>query len=298
MKVLVFGANGFIGKEVARAFGAKGDLVVCATRNGDGDVMVDLANSSDVARIIGEVSPDTIVNCAGVISVDADIHVNRRILQSILEGVLATERHSRVITIGSAASYGIVEGHHEDDPIQEETPLRAVSGYGLSKKLEEDFCMLFSRRHGLDVVVLRLFNCIGPGLKGRQLIPGLIRQIQEYRQNERSYVEVSRIDAKRDYVDVRDVARLVYKLASVSTHQYQVYNLGSGQATSTGDIYKVLAHQILGDISLPEIVNLSQSPEPRLASRADIHRIEAEFGWAPSLSLDQSIKDSISNEEQ
>ena len=189
--------------------------------------------------------------------------------------------------MGSAAEYGIVE--RKNIPVDEETPLNANSAYGLSKLKETTLALEYRSRHKLPITIARIFNPIGVSMHPRFLIPQIIGQIQEIEEGKRKSLEVSRLDTKRDYVSVKDVALAIKSLIG---HQplAAIYNIGSGRSTSN----KKLMELIINNSKLksrPKIVELSAEEPPLVATRADITRIQQEFGWHPIYSIEDTVKE-------
>lgn len=298
MKTLIFGANGFVGAEVSRRFKLVSE-VIQATRAGDDEsIAVDMFDIDAVKNAIHTYSPDLIINCAGVLSVNdnADLRINSRIVTNILDGVSEYTPSTRVILIGSAASYGIIQGS-ESGAVSEAQPLAAVSGYGFSKRLEEETALSLADDKGLDVVIIRLFNCIGLGMKDRFLLPSLVKQVDAVTDGQGRVIRASRFDAVRDYIDVRDVAEVIWLLSTKNELKHRVYNLGSGTGVSTEKLLDLILD--IKGISSDDVIkeNISNIPEPSFAMRADMSRIFAEFDWRPKISLKQTLEEVIKDDK-
>jgi len=93
----------------------------------------DLLNFENVFKIIEEVSPDQIYNFAGSFSNDYNVDYNVNVLlpKNILDSIINLKINTRVLLIGSAAEYGII--NEKDNPIKEDYKLNPVSIYGLTK---------------------------------------------------------------------------------------------------------------------------------------------------------------------
>src|SRR3954451_5540944 len=155
MKLLVFGATGFIGRHIQeRTTGAE---VVTVSREPDaGDVCLDLASAApvDVAMLLDDTAPDAVINCFGVTRGDAaDMVAGNVVSVSNLARGLAATRHAgmRLVHLGSAAEYGVVPVGR---PISETTPPNPVGPYGITKLAGTEIL----RTSWLDAVVLRVFN--------------------------------------------------------------------------------------------------------------------------------------------
>lgn len=283
MKVLVFGASGFIGKAIRKNLSNNHD-VIAAVRSqqiSQDEVTVDLLDKKSVKNAINEVQPDVIINSAGIVDPTADTMKNVTFTQNILEAVLESDVSvRRIIISGSAGEYGRIQ--ESELPVDESTPLRADAGYGLAKKLEEHVALAF-REKGLPVVVVRIFNPIGLGMAEKFLVSRIKRQIEEYLAGKRTTLEVGRKDSNRDYIAVDDIALAVRLLIEGNPTQ-GVYNIGSGVSMSNGELLQLMVSSSKIEDE-PEIVENSAEPEPLVASQADITRIQQEFRWKPQYSI-------------
>ncbi|MFZ2126037.1 MAG: NAD(P)-dependent oxidoreductase [Candidatus Microsaccharimonas sp.] len=290
MRVLIFGADGFIGRHVVEELSNISDLYTTTRRieNVDQRVLyVDLSNDQSVGEAIRVSNPDVIINCAGVIGNNADFQDNVLFTKHILEQASHLERKPRIILSGSASSYGFLRSLNEL-PVSEDTPLRAEIGYGLSKKQEEELAVSYADT-AVDVVVLRIFNPIGVGMAEKLLLPNIVKQLRES-----DIIEVSRLDAKRDYIDVRDVAK-AFAAAARKKAPHNVYNVGSGRSVSTREIIAKLV-EAAGVTKPSQLVETQEQPERLVASQADIRRIKNELEWEPEITIEETLRDILNHE--
>lgn len=296
MRILVLGANGFIGKNVADILAVRHN-VYRATRekksSQPNSVYVDLLQPDTILQALKQVEPDAIINCAGIIDTSLDTSLNvtftKNLLQSTVDSGCSIKR---IIISGSAGEYGLVEA--KNIPVKETTPLNASSGYGLAKLQEEQIALKYSKEQNLPVTVVRVFNPIGSGMAKRFLVPRLIEQIKAFNEGKAQAIEVSRLDSKRDYVSVKDIGGAMSKLIE-NEPKHSVYNIGSGNSTSNGELINL----ILKNSKLsrkPNIVETSDKEEPIVAIQADITRLIKEFGWQPKYTLDAVVKEILSDQ--
>jgi GDP-4-dehydro-6-deoxy-D-mannose reductase len=285
MRVLVFGAGGFLGAAVVKELAEHGHEVLDGSDLATGK-RIDLLDAEAVETYLHNALPEVIVNCAGIVGASVNVDSNARLTENILSAVKGLPKPMpRVIITGSAAEYGQVA----DLPVNEEAPFNAAGAYALSKVKEEQIALAMAEANSIDVTIVRLFNAVGPGMKSKFLIPGLLRQIKACQQGTEDSIELSRLDSARDYVDVRDVAQ-AYRLLIESKPARQVYNIGSGVSTTNGEILEMLIKNCTIP-TRPKIVETLSEPEVTVACQAEISRISQEFGWKPAHSLEQTIKD-------
>lgn len=292
MKALILGADGFVGRNVYAEFKNDSSIqTVSASRSGETDYMIDLQNPTSIRSVLEAEKPDVVINCAGVVSNDPNAYQNGEFCRNLLSEIVANGKpYPKVITSGSAAEYGVIDDVMK--PVGEDTGLLATSDYGKSKVDEEKIAHTYATQHDMRVVVVRIFNPIGPGMGERFILTSLINQIKKIRKGEGEAITVSRLDSTRDYVDVRDVAKAVHAIATSERNRYDTYNIGSGQPTSNGRLIK----QVLSSIELdknPTIIESRELPEPTYAAQADISRLKSEFGWEPKYNLETTVEDII-----
>ncbi len=286
MKIVVLGADGFIGSNVAQLLAEKHE-VVRATRNNH-DHNVDLTKPETILALLAKAKPQVIVNCAGVVGNDEKAALNVTFTTNLLEQAVASKLpFNKIIILGSAAEYGEVD--EANIPVKEDAPLNATSDYALSKMRETATAISYRESHSLPVVAARIFNPIGVGMNPKFLVPQIIKQIMEIREGKRTLIEVNRLDSKRDYVNVKDIAQAIKVIIELDA-KYPVYNVGSGKATSNGELIEL----ILNNSKLsnrPEIIETSGQTEPLVAIQADISRLRKEFSWQPVFTLEETIKE-------
>ncbi len=285
-KVLIIGARGFIGRNLAAKL--EGQYQVVAASSGDAlTVKVDLSDPSSIRTALANAQADYIVNCAGVAQNTAKAELNVTYTCNLMQEIIRSGQNpQRVVILGSAGEYGAVKD--EELPVSEDVPLRAQSRYGVSKIREVEEALKFRFQHAIPVVVARVFNPIGLGMPSHQLVPSIMRQVQQVKAGERAAIEVHRIDSERDYVDVRDVAGAVGALLA-GAPSHCVYNVGSGRATSNGELVRMILDRSAG-CSGTQVREISPLKEPQFASAANIRLIKDDLGWEPMYSLEQAIE--------
>ena len=292
MKVLVIGSNGFIGSQVVLALASKHE-VYCAARGLTGDARdysIDLEDPRSIKKVLINVKPEVIVNCAGVVDNSEKAQLNPIFTANLIDVILSSGiKLKQLIISGSASEYGVVDA--KNIPVSEDVPLYADSGYGLSKLNETKLALEARAKHTLPIVVARIFNPIGLGMHERLLIPRIIKQIQEIKQGSRDEIEISRLDTKRDYISVKDVALAISTIVG-SNPKETVYNIGSGKSTTTRELIDFILRYINLPVK-PKIVETLANAEPIVAECADISRIHKEFGWKPLNTVEATVKEIV-----
>ena len=235
IKVLLTGATGALGQSLAsRLRDSPVDYTVFAPgRRGQGDTL-DLRNADEIFGTIGRTRPDLIIHLAATFSNEFDeaFAMNVDSARQILGAVDASGLSVRVALIGSAAEYGAVAA--DENPIGEDHVLRPVSIYGMTKAWQTELAFLYASR-GVDVVVARIFNLIGPHLSERLFIGRLHKQIGEVRCGERTRIEVGPLSAIRDYLSIEDAVSQMLAIINYG-ESGRVYNVASGRPITMRDL--------------------------------------------------------------
>ncbi|WP_307850373.1 NAD-dependent epimerase/dehydratase family protein [Crossiella equi] len=293
--MLLLGATGFIGRHVHHRLGRLGDVeVVTVARSENPEspqhVRLDLAGADEhtIAGLLERSEPDVVVNCAGAVGGDlAEMSACNIDLPAALVGAaLAAGHRPRLVHLGSAAEYGKVM---TGVPVTEHTPTRPVGVYGITK-LAATRLVCLARRAGLDAVVLRVFNPIGPGSPPGNVAGRLAQELLRA-QAEGDEVRLGPLSAVRDFVDVRDVASAVSAAAVTPGVDEPVLNVASGEGVAVGELAKALTGiaGYTGPIGQADTGSARSADVPW--QQADISAIGKALDWRPAHSLATSLSD-------
>lgn len=294
MRLLVLGGSGFLGGHVRRRARAAGLDVVTAGRSGlpdsPGHRLVDLA-ADDPARIavmLAEVSPDAVVNCAGATAglLETLVAANVNGTYALVKAMLLAAMPARLVHLGSAAEYGRAE---PGIPVSERAAPRPAGLYG-STKLAGSRLVDLAAAAGLESVVLRVFNPVGPGAP-RTGLPGRLAAELRQAAAHGTDVRVGPLDAVRDFVDARDVADAAVAAAAAARLPRPVLNIGSGRAVPV----RAMVNELLAISGCAATVHEDAAGPARSAEipwqQADISRAAEDLGWQPRRDLATSLAD-------
>ncbi|MGC9671064.1 NAD-dependent epimerase/dehydratase family protein [Planosporangium sp. 12N6] len=294
MRVLVIGRHGFLGRHIGRRLAAAGWEVVAAGRTPrpghTGYVRLDVSadGAARIAEQVVKVTPDAVVNCAGAVGGDPARLTAANVVgpAALLEGLVRAGLAPRLVHLGSAAEYGAVE---PGVPVHERTPTRPVGVYGATKLAGTRLVQL-ARTCGLDAVVLRVFNPVGPGCPASGL-PGRVAAELARALAAHDAVRLGPLDAVRDFVDARDVADAVHAALTAPVLDHPVLNVGSGTAVPV----RTLVDGLVAITGFTGAVHSDAAGSPRSATvpwqQADITAIRTALGWQPRRDLTTSLDD-------
>jgi GDP-4-dehydro-6-deoxy-D-mannose reductase len=308
-KVLVTGVNGFVGKHLTRELVERGRKVVGVGREKTAHSEIvsflseyyvcDLTQSEDVNRLPLE-NISSVINLAGLAKVGDSFNDPEKYLKINVDvmTVLANEILRRKLPIRFIAiSTGAVYESSQPMPLTENSELiKDGSPYAKSKILMEEAVQAL-RSHGLDAVVVRPFNHIGPGQDPGFLVPDLYQKI-EAAQKTGGSIKVGDLTTKRDYTDVRDVVRAYVNLATTESLNHDLYNVCSGKSVAGEIILKELLSTMSAskDINLEQDRSLVRPGDPRDLYGSN-ERLQNDTGWQPKIALDKTVADFVSSKQ-
>jgi len=294
VRVVVTGATGFVGGHLLAALRAAGHEPVALGGPHDPPpaIAVDLLDSAAVRDVVAGAAPDAIVHLAGqafvplsVVDPLGTLAVNATGTAHVLEAARAVR--ARVLVVSSAEVYGIQRA--ERMPLDETAVLRPGNAYAASKVAAETYALAWHRSYGLDVVVARPFNHIGPGQDERFVVASFARQLADIAGGAPPLLRVGNLEAQRDFLDVRDVAA-AYVLLLANGRAGEVYNICSGRPVAIREVLR----QLITIARVP--VEIRDDPERMRSSdlpilSGDATKLRAETGWEPQYSLAASLRD-------
>jgi len=297
---LITGATGFVGRHVLGALQdgfddssrSEDQLIVLGRRRPvdwpeEAFVATDLNNANQLGETIRGIAPDVMIHTAGRTPPASDDELYRANFWAtihLLSALRSARRPVRIVLSGSAAELGPVDA--SELPVNETHACHPIDAYGRSKWLATVGGL--SERAPLDVMVARVFNPIGPGTPATQAFGRFAARLNDPAPDPLE-LGVGDLDACRDFIDVRDVARAMIALA-LRGQSGLVYNVGTGQSHRVGDGLERLISlsRRAVRVSVDQALRSRRGPAD---SRAGIDRIVSHTGWRPRISWEQSLAD-------
>ena len=296
-KILITGADGFIGSHLTEALVRQGyDVRAFVQYNSFNSwgwldrCAPDVAGKFDV--FAGDVRDphgvktamqgcDAVLHLAALIAIPYSYHSPDTYVDTNIKGTLNIVQAARELGVGKVlhTSTSEVYGTARFVPITEEHPLQGQSPYSASKIGADQIALSFYCAFGTPVTVIRPFNTYGPRQSARAVIPTVITQIASGKRQ----IKLGAIHPTRDFNYVADtVSGFIAALAS-DQGAGEVINLGSNYEISIGNTVKVIAEVMGADI---EIITDEQRLRPE---KSEVDRLWASnekaarlLGWRPS----------------
>jgi GDP-4-dehydro-6-deoxy-D-mannose reductase len=305
-RLLVTGADGFVGRWLLRAARAVGTPVVAAVlpgtsppvewRDANGPpvkvVEADLLDDDAVQRLAA-VRPDAVVHLAAVASgaaarrdPAAAVAVNAA-ATTLLGALLATTSRPRFLFVSTAEVYGA--GH--SGPIDESAPMLPASPYAESKARAEQSLHALWQRGVLPVITARAFPHTGPGQSTAYVLPALAARLRAARQSGAATIAAGNLAAVRDFLDVRDVVR-AYLLLLERGEPGMAYNVASGVGRRLSDCFSALAALVGSDARAEQDATLLR-PSDIPVLIGDATRLREATGWSPAIPFERTLLDLV-----
>ncbi len=306
MKALITGISGFVGSHLAEYLLQTTDWQIAGTVFGPYGNIADLCGKlelypAELSRmdvmnfVLEQARPDVIFHLAAQPLVSASLRdpwptmeTNIRMQLNVLEGVHQVRPDCRVLVVGSGEEYGLVSPH--DLPIDEETPLRPLSSYAISKVAQDLLGQQYHLTHQLHTIRVRPFNHIGPRQRVGFVAPDFASQIAAAEMGlQPPVIEVGNLSVRRDFSDVRDVVR-AYVLLITEGKAGQVYNVGSGESHAI--------QEVLDNLLANSKVSIEVQQDPQRMRPSDVPEVICDAsllrehtGWQPIIPFKKSLQD-------
>lgn len=259
---------------------------------------IDLLLKDQVEYIIHKFQPNYILHLASLSSVALSwkdpvqsFQNNTNIFLNIIEAVRKLSMISRILSIGSSEEYGNVSDG--DLPLKEDQKLNPISPYAVARVSQEYLSKVYIDSYGLDIVLTRSFNHIGPMQKSIFFVSSLAKQLVELKiaGKDRGKIVTGDVSIVRDFTDVRDVVHAYYLLLKKGKKGH-VYNVCSGIGLPLKDLIDIMAKHLNIEVEI-HIDNRLIRPADNKKIIGSNEKIKRELGWENTISLEQSLKDII-----
>ena len=305
MKALVVGGGGFVGPYRVRHLKDELGYEVTVTKTEketlamDGAVVknLDILDKNQISELLNEEKPDYLFHLAAQSSVayswknpTLTVDVNIKGCVNLLEAVKDADEKPRVLLIGSGEEYGHIK--KDECPIIEDNVLRPGNIYAATKSCQNMLGKIYSDAYGLDIMMVRAFNHIGPNQTPVFVVADFCKQVADIEKGKQEpVIYVGNLSAKRDFTDVRDVVK-AYALLVKGGKRGETYNVGRGHAVAIEDILKEIVSMSDKDIEV-KVDEKKLRPVDVPIIEPDIEKIKKEVGWEPVIELRQTLEETL-----
>ncbi len=300
-RILVAGANGFVGAHLVRELYQSGYEVVGLGRQPEPSpavsdqlhryIQCDLTDKDAVSALNIE-GIDGVINLAGIASVGSSFgqedfynKVNVESQTNLLDLIKLKDKKIRIICVSSGATYD----PSQTVPLSESSRQVTVSNsspYAFSKVLMEEHLQHYITA-GMDIIIARPFNHTGPGQTKGFIVPDLISQALS-----EDKILIGPKNTQRDYTDVRDVVK-AYRLL-LKNGSSGVYNICSGTPTSRDELLQLILEGTQTNPTITVDPSLGRANDPEIIY-GDHQKLTDDTGWQTTIPLRQTIIDTISS---
>jgi GDP-4-dehydro-6-deoxy-D-mannose reductase len=298
MRALVTGATGFAGAHLVSALRFDGVDAVGTSLSqpqGDGIVQVDLTDPHAVVALVRDVRPDTVYHLAAFASpglshkqpVEA-VTSTVTMQINLFQACMSLGLKPRILVVSSGQIYGMTADAQL--PLTETSPMDFSSPYSVAKAAQENLVSMYAKL-GLESVIARPFNHIGPGQRPGYLVSDLAKQIAELERAGGGSLLVGNLDSRRDFTDVRDIVR-AYILLAAKGVAGEAYNVCSGKSRSGHQILDLLLRNARTKIHIEkDPARMRPADIPDL--RGDSRKIHVDTGWSPTIPIEQTLSETL-----
>ena len=303
-KVLVTGADGFIGSHLAERLVTLGaDVRAFCFYNSNGSAgWLDEADApvrkgmeirlGDVrdARFVEEAcrGVETVFHLAALIAIPYSYAAPESFVDTNVKGTLNVLEGARrggcrrVVNTSTSEVYGTPE----TIPIRETHPLQGQSPYSASKIAADKLCEAYHCSFDLPVVTLRPFNTYGPRQSTRAVLPTMLVQLLAGRKE----VKLGRLDPKRDMTFVADTVEGFVRAAQAEGVEGETIQLGTGRAVSIGELFGIACGALgVSAEAVREEVRLRPYGSEVAVLLSDPSKAKRLLGWEAATPLEEGL---------
>ena len=310
MRVLITGGAGFVGSHLAEALLDRGDevFVLDDLSTGSIDNIAHLKPNAKFHYTIDTVTNepllaemldrcDTVVHLAAAVGVKLIVESPVRTIETNVHGTEVVLKHAnkkkKLVLIASTSE---VYGKSAVVPFQEDADLvlgpttKHRWAYACSKMIDEFLALAYWKERKLPVIIVRLFNTVGPRQTGQygMVVPNFVRQAL----TGQPITVFGDGTQSRSFTYVGDVVRAMVALINEPRAIGQVFNIGNGKEISIGALaarIKEMTHSSSPIVTIPYDQAYEAGFEDMPRRVPDIAKIRALIGYEPTVELDEIL---------
>ena len=298
--VVVYGANGFIGRNLLLALSELGIETTAVSRSFDSAFTDRLASVirfvvsdfGDTARLIDEAVPPGGANHVMLVSDSVPSTWSRKpsceVAGNLLSHVRFFERLRSVDRVIFLSSGGTVYGAPDvRRPLRESDSGVPISAYGVTKLATEEYLAFMARVVGFSHVTLRPSNPVGPWVKSKASQGFVSVLLRNYLAGRPTCIWGDGTTT-RDYHDVRDLVSAIVASCQLGSPDGEIFNVGSGVGRTLNSVVDLVRETL----AIDPVVLFDQARDVDAAYNVlDCSRIFETIGWQPQYDFQTTIRD-------
>ncbi len=308
MKILVTGADGFIGSHLTEMLLEQGHEIRAFTYYNSFNTWgwLDTLPKEKVEQIeifAGDIRDpncvyeamegvDQVFHLAALIAIPFSYHSPDSYVDTNIKGTLnvlqAAKRHNtkRILVTSTSEVYGTAKYV----PIDEKHPFQGQSPYSATKIGADRLAESFYRSFDMPITIVRPFNTYGPRQSARAVIPTIISQLLACKEE----IHLGSLTPTRDFNYVKDTARGFIAIANSENTIGEEINIATQKEISIGELAKEMINQINPNVRIiceEERLRPEKSEVNRLLGSNE--KIRSLTGWEPTYTLKEGIQETI-----
>lgn len=298
-RVLVTGAEGFIGSHLVKRLLAEGCLVHALVNKGSllwrieecinrlSLLEADITDPASLQSSVPPLKPQIVFHLAALVDVSRSWDLIAPLARTNIMGtmhLLSAVKESPLeafVYTSSSEEYG-----DAPSPIEETRRESPISPYSFSKLAGTHFCQMAARTFDLPVTVLRLFPVYGPFQEGSMFIPSAIRDLLL-----KASFQMSPGEQKREFTYVDDAVDAFLKVACCPAARGELLNVGSGAgaACKVKDVIEII-RRLVGGHARVDVGAVPYRKGEGGEIFCDNRRIRELTGWSPTVFLEEGLR--------
>lgn len=285
-KVLVTGAQGFIGVHLCRKLRNAGAIVATLHQRKTDDYQKysfvgDIQDSDFVKSICSQFQPEYFFHLAGYKGRTIEIEDFRQALDvnligtlNIVQALLEVKSLKRLVAVGTAEEYGLGGSPFKSN--QREMP---ITSYSFSKVCMTQLLQTMNRLYKLPVVILRPSIAYGPGQGTDMFLPALIKSLLDGQD-----FQMTSGSQKRDFIYIDDLLNALVAACFSEFDAGEIYNVASAENITIAKV----ALKVGELLERTDLIKFGELPGRKLDIHdyaVDIRKTNEELNWHPTVSL-------------